>query len=164
MMGKGIEIGIGPHPLVHAAAQQGMDGPVARLAQNVPTRNLKAGKGPHDGQIGPLGKAGRIGTAEHQFDVFRVFTQHVTSKHVFDDRAHGLWSDRGCIAFAPTHDAVVSGHLDQYPIAPTPTGRRRSGHDDLKALQFHDLSLASSCRINSGGGAPAPGAAPPFNG
>ena len=123
--------------LVHLAAQQGPDGAVAGLTQNVPTGDFQPRKGAHDGGVGALGEARGVDAAVHQFDVLGAGALHVTFEHVFQNGDHRFGADGGGIAFAVAHDAVIGSDLWENPIATAPTGCRGCYDEDFEVFEFH---------------------------
>ena len=131
MMGQGVEVRIGPDTVIHLAAQKCPDWSLARLAKDVPARDLQPRKRPHDGKIGPLREARGIGAAEHEFNVLRVFTLHVPREDIFDHGAHRIGADGACVTFAPAGEAGIGRHFDQDPVTPPPAWRGGRGNDNI---------------------------------
>ena len=137
----GVEIGVAPDPLVHLAAQERPDRPVARLAQDIPAGDLQPSEGAHHRRIGPLGETRGIDPAEHQLQVLRVLPRHVALEDVLDHRPHRLGADGRGIAFAITHDPVVGRQLRKDPVAPAPARGRRRHDEDFQILELHGRHL-----------------------
>jgi len=138
-----VKVGVGANAVVHPSADQGMHGPVAIFAENIPTGDFKPRERAHHGQIWALRKPGGIGAAEHQLDILGVLTLHMTAKDIRDHGSHRFRPDRGCIDLSPAGDAGVGGEFYQDPIPPTPTGRRWAGDDHVEVLQFHKRCAVS---------------------
>ncbi len=140
MVWQRIKIGVGPHACIHHAAEQRIDGPLPRFAQNIPARNLKPRKCAHHCQIRPLGKAGGIGSPEHHFDILGVLAGHMACKYILDHGAHGVRPNGGSITLPPADNPAARCDLDQYPIPTAPTGCWRCRDNNVQILQLHRVT------------------------
>ena len=137
LAGARVEVGVGAQPLMHAAAEQGMDGFAERLAVDIPQRHLDPGQHPHQRDIRPHRVAAAIHVAPQRLDVERIAALDMLLEHVLDHLHHNGGGEAGGIDLADALDAVVGDQLEEDEIAAAIERRRVADDEGLEALDFH---------------------------
>ena len=132
-----VQVGVGPQPLVDAAAEQLVDRLAQLLADDVPAGHLDAAENAHERGIGALGVAAGVDDPPQPLDLERIGAHDMARADILDHARDDVGMKRNAVDLADTRNAAIGHQLEKDEIAPAEMRRRVADHESLHVDDLH---------------------------
>ena len=147
--GLPVEIGVRTQPVVHAPAEELVDGLVDRLADDVPAGHLDPAEDADQRDVRSARVALPVDITPEPLDVERIGPDHVTRADVLDHAGDDVWPERRGVDLPDPLDPVVGDELEEDEVAPAEVGWRVADDERLETGDLHGLLPPSVVRTRS---------------
>ena len=131
------QIGVGPQPIVHAAAQQVVDGLAGGLAGDVPQRNVDGAEDGRGDGADASDKPLLVDAVPDLLDLERILSHQILLGEIVNQGQGRVVHARVVRRFADAGQAFVGADLDEQPARTAESRRRVVNQKRLDRVDFH---------------------------